>query len=310
MVSSFKVTFLGSGGSWPFPGRSLPAVVVQLDDFVCMFDCGEGTQKQIMKSGISFMKIDSIFISHFHGDHFLGILGLIQSMSFNGREKPLKVYGPPGAISVLTRAFNVGYYSLGFEILINEIPFGGKLQTEFFTIETIKADHPVPAISYKLTETDLIKIDPEKVKKLGIESNKIEKLRELGELNINGRIVKLEEVSAGIRRGRVLVYSGDTRPNKEMINFARGADVLIHETTTDSSLEPKVNEFGHSSSRQAAEIAKEAEVKSFYLYHYSPRIDDPDVLLREARGIFQNSFLSKELLSFDVAKGETIYQNF
>ena len=305
MASSFKVTFLGSGGSWPFPGRSLPSVVVQLDDYICMFDCGEGTQKQIMKSGISFMKIDSIFLSHFHGDHFLGILGLIQSMSFNGREKPLKVYGPPGAISVLSRAFNVGYYSLGFDILINEIPFGGKVETELFTIETIKADHLVPAVSYKLTENDLTKIDPDKVKELGIDSRKIEKLREMGQLDINGRNVTLGEISAGTRKGRVLVYSGDTRPNPEMVNFAREADILIHETTTDSSLEPKVNEFGHSSSRQAAEIALKAGVKSFYLYHYSPRIDDPKVLLKEAKSIFPGSVLSKELLSVEIKKRKT-----
>ncbi|MHB1440216.1 MAG: ribonuclease Z [Cuniculiplasma sp.] len=309
MASSFKITFLGTGGSWPFPGRSLPSIILQMDDYICMFDCGEGTQKQIMKSGISFMKIDSIFLTHFHGDHFLGILGLIQSMSFNGREKPLKVFGPPGAISVLSRAFNVGYFSLGFEIEINEIPFGGSVETGFFRIDTLKADHPVPAVSYKVTENDMVKIDPEKAKLLGIPSEKLEKIRKNGSINLDGRIITLNEISGGIKKGRSMVYSGDTRPNPNMPEFAKGVDVLIHDTTTDSSLEPKVNEFGHSSSRQAAEIARSAEVKSFYLFHYSPRVDNPEILLDEAKKIFSNSILSRELLSVEIKKGETIPEN-
>jgi ribonuclease Z len=304
MASSFKITFLGTGGSWPTPGRAMPAVILQIENYTCLFDCGEGSQKQLMKSGISFMKINSIFISHFHGDHFLGILGLIQSMSFNGREETLDIYGPPGAISVLTRAFNVGYFSLGFNINIHEIPFGGSIKTQLFTLSTIKADHPVPAVSYKIKENDLVTIDPEKAKALGISSKKLEKIRKEGSLLVDGRIVLLKEISAGLRKGRSMVYSGDTRPNPEMINFAKDVDILIHETTTDSSLEPKVNEFGHSSSKQAAEIARDASVGHFYLYHYSPRIEDPNKLLEEAKSIFPNSVLSKELLSVDVQKGK------
>ncbi len=289
------------------PGRAMPSVALQMDDYLCLFDCGEGTQKQIMKSGLSFMKINSIFFSHFHGDHFLGVLGLIQSMSFNGRTEPLKVYGPIGAVSVLSRAFNTGYFSLGFDILIEEIPYGGKVVTPYFEATTIKADHPVPAISYRIQEYDLVKIDPEKAKALGVPSKKIETIRDKGQAEISGKIIKLEEISSGLRKGRSLVYSGDTRPNPEMVKFAKNVDLFIHESTTDSSLEPKVNEFGHTSSRQAAEIARDAEVGKFYLYHYSPRIDNPEILRKEAIEIFPNSFLSKELMVVELQKGKEAF---
>lgn len=306
MASLFKITFLGTGGSWPMPGRAMPSVALQVDDFLCLFDCGEGTQKQLMKSGISFMKINAIFFSHFHGDHFLGVLGLVQSMSFNGRTETLKVYGPPGAISVLSRAFNTGYFTLGFDIVVEEIPFGGSVSTPYFDVKTLRADHPVPAISYRINEHDLIKIDPEKAKQIGIPSRSLELLRKNGFLEFHGKNIKLEDVSSGIRLGRSMVYSGDTRPNPEMVQFAQNATVFIHETTTDSSLEPKVNEFGHTSSRQAAEIALKANVGTMYLYHYSPRIEDPEVLRKEASSIFPHSILSKELLSVEVPKGESV----
>jgi RNAse Z (EC 3.1.26.11) len=128
----------------------------------------------------------------------------------------------------------------------------------------------------------------------------LEQLRKSGSLNYGGKLITIEEVSAGIRKGRIIVYTGDTRPMEEMKLFAKNADILIHETTTDSSFEPKVNEFGHTSSRQAAEISRDAEVKKFYLFHYSPRIDDKNVLLEEARKIFENSELSYEGLEFEV----------
>lgn len=303
MASLFKITFLGTGGSWPMPGRAMPSVALQVDDYLCLFDCGEGTQKQLMKSDLSFMRINAIFFSHFHGDHFLGVLGLVQSMSFNGRKEPLKVFGPPGAIGVLTRAFNTGYFTLGFDIIVEEIPFGGSISTPYFEVKTLKADHPVPAISYRIDEHELVKIDPEKAKQLGVPSSSLERLRTNGSIELNGNIIKLESVSSGIRLGRSMVYSGDTRPNPDMVTFAKNVDILIHETTTDSSLEPKVNEFGHTSSRQAAEIAAKAKVGTMYLYHYSPRIDDPEVLRKESATIFPNSVLSKELLTVDVPKG-------
>ncbi len=300
VASNIKIIFMGTGGSWPSPGRGLPAVVLQIDEITNLLDCGEGTQKQIMKSSVSFMSIDNIFITHFHGDHFLGLLGLVQSMSFNGREKPLNIYGPRGAIRILSNALNVGFYKLGFDVRIGEMDFNSVYDFGKFSVSTLKNDHPVPAISYRFAEKDLIKIDKSKADGLGIPSRRLEELRNSGTIVHNGRTFSISEVSAGIRKGRVIVYTGDTRPMEEMKSFATGADVLIHETTTDSSLEPKVNEFGHSSSRQAAEIARDAHVRKFFLFHYSPRYDNLDPLINEARSIFPESELSRELLEYEV----------
>lgn len=306
MASNIKVTFLGTGGSWPSPGRGMPAVAVQVDEIVNLFDCGEGTQKQIMKSNLSFMKIRNVFITHFHGDHFLGLIGLIQSMSFNGREDPLDIYGPFGAIQILSNALSVGYYTLTFRVRVHELEAGKTYDLEKFDISTLKNDHPVPCISYKLSEKSMLKIDGEKAEKIGIPSRKLEKLRNEGSIVHDGRVVKIEEVLKGRRPGRVIVYTGDTRPMDTMAEFVSGADVFIHDTSTDSSYEPTVNEYGHCSSRQAAEIARDGNVKKFFLFHYSPRIDNPDVLLKEAKEIFPETYLSRELLEVEVRASKEI----
>ncbi len=306
MVSNIKITFLGTGGSWPVPKRGMPSLAVQIDEIINLFDCGEGTQKQIMKSKISFMKINNVFITHFHGDHFLGLLGLIQSMSFNNRTDPLNIYGPPGAVRILSNALNVGYYTLGFDIKIYQLYPGNEYDFDKFLVKTHWNDHPVPALSYSIEEKDLIKIDKEAADRLKIPSKRLEELRQNGTIAFNGRTVALSEVAKGIRKGRKIIYTGDTRPMESMKEFAHDADVLIHDTTTDSSFEPTVNEFGHTSSRQAAEIAKGAGARKLFLFHYSPRVPDIKVMLEEAVKIFENTELSKELLEYEVSKREEI----
>ncbi|MCL4337704.1 MAG: ribonuclease Z [Candidatus Thermoplasmatota archaeon] len=300
MASNIKITFIGTGGSWPSPGRGLPAVAVQIDEIINLFDCGEGSQKQLMKSNLSFMAIDNVFITHFHGDHFLGLLGMVQSMSFNNREKPLHIYGPKGAIRTLSSALNIGYYRPKFEIRVGELEADRTYDLGKFRISTMKNDHTVPAMSYRLEEPDMVRIDKEKAEVLGIPSKKLEELRTKGILALEGKTYTLDQVSAGIRKGRKIVYTGDTRPLDTMVEFARGVDVLIHETSTDSTLEPKVNEFGHTSARQAAEIAKKAGVEKFFLYHYSPRYESIDSLIKEALEIYPQSVASKELMEYDI----------
>lgn len=300
MASNIRITFLGTGGSWPSPGRGLPAISLQIDEISNLLDCGEGTQKQMMKLGVSFMSVDNVFITHFHGDHFLGLLGLVQSMSFNGRSKDLNIYGPKGAVNILSSALNIGYYRLGFKVKVTELEAGTTYDFGKFYLDTLKNDHTVPAISYRFREKDLVRIDRKKAEEAGVPMRLLETLRRDGQVTAKGQTFYLWQVSGGIRPGRRVVYTGDTRPFDGMVGFSQGADVLIHETTTDSSLEPKVNEFGHSSSRQAAEIAKKAGVRRFYLFHYSPRYESPEPMLKEARSIFQNSEASVEGLTVDV----------
>lgn len=301
MASLFKLTFLGTGGSWPSPGRAMPSIALQVDSTVNLIDCGEGTQKQLMKSQLSFMDIDNVFISHFHGDHFLGLLGLVQSMSFNDRQKPLNIFCPEMGSRILSNALSVGYYRLNFDIIVREIEPGQTYDLGEFEFSAMKTDHPVPAYAYRFREKDLVRIDRAKVDELGVPDRIIETIRRNGTAEHGGKTYTLDQISGGIRKGRILVYSGDTRPMPEkMSEFARNADVFIHESTTDSSLEPKVNEFGHTSSRQAAEIALKAKVKRLFLFHYSPRVSDLRLLEKEARSIFNESYLSRELLEYSI----------
>lgn len=300
MVSNFSILFAGTGGSWPTPGRGLPAVILKIGASTNLLDCGEGTQKQLMKSNVSFMSIQNIFISHFHGDHFLGILGMVQSMSFNGRTEDLNIYGPRGAIRILSNALGAGYYRLGFKITVTELMYGEEYSFGDFTVRTLHNDHPVPAMSFRFQEKSMERIDGEKARALNIPLHRLEEIRNKGEITVDGKIFRISDISAGTREGRSVVYTGDTRPMESMKSFAKDADVLIHDTTTDSGLQDKTNEYGHSTSRQAALIAKEAGVKKLFLFHYSPRYGDYSKLVEEAREVFPGSEPSRELLEYDI----------
>ncbi len=302
MASNIKITFLGTGGAVPKPGRGLPSLAIHIDEILNIFDCGEGTQKQLMKSEISFMDISNIFISHFHADHFLGLPGLINTLSFSGRTEDLNIFGPEGAIKFVKKTTELGYGSLNFNINIYELEPGKTYDFKKFYIKTLKANHPVPSLSYSIEEKDIIKIDKNLVDKIKFPVYKLEELRNRGELEINDKKYSINDVSMGIKKGRKIVYSGYTRPTESMIEFSRDADVLIHDTTMDSSMEPTVNQYGHTSAKQAAIIAKKANVKKLFLFHYSQRYTDLNILLNDAKSVFLNSCLSHELLSYDVPK--------
>ena len=268
---------------------------IQLDSEVLLFDCGEGTQRQMMHTNMSFMKIKRIFITHYHGDHFLGLAGLIQTMALNDRKEVLEIYGPERSVDILTRFFSAGYYSTTFPIRIYELSGEEELDFGDYKICTLRVAHPVPTLAYCLKEKDMPRIDREKAEKLGLDSKILEKLRKKGEIVVDERKIRIEEVTGGIRKGRKIVYSGDTRPIKEMEKFAKDADVLIHEATVDSSLEDKANQYGHSSARQAALVAKNAGVRELLLVHISPRYRDASVIEKEAKRIFPNSRVVRDL---------------
>ncbi len=306
MASNVKIVFLGTGGSMPKPGRSLPSVAIHIDNIMNLFDCGEGTQKQLMKSAISFMDISNIFITHFHGDHFLGLPGLLNTLSFMGRKNDLNIFGPEDAINFIKKATELCYGYIKYKVNAYELEPDKTYDFDKFYIKTLKNDHSVPALSYSLEEKDLMKIDKNLVDKIKFPVNKLEELRNNGSLKIDNREYKIEDLSLGIKKGRKIIYTGDTRPMKSMRVFARNADVLIHDTTMDSSMEPMVNEYGHTSAKQAAEIAKAANVKRLFLYHYSSRYNDLDILLNDAKSIFTESYLSKELMEYDVPKTKEV----
>ncbi|MCD6370439.1 MAG: ribonuclease Z [Thermoplasmata archaeon] len=295
MASTVRIIFFGTGGSWPSPDRNVISIGLQVDSEVLLFDCGEGTQRQMMHTNMSFMKIKRIFITHYHGDHFLGLAGLIQTMTLNDRKEPLEIYGPSRTVDILTNYLSLGYYSLTFPIKLYELEGGETLDFGDYTISTLKVAHPVPTLAYAFKEKDIPRIDKKKADKYRLDSKILEKLRKEGEIIHNGKRISIEDVRGGIRIGRKIVYSGDTAPIKEMEDFARDTDILIHEATVESSLEEKANQYGHSSARQAALIAKNARVGELLLVHISPRYKNTSSIEKEAKAIFPRSRVVRDL---------------
>jgi len=297
------VTFLGTGGSWPTARRNVSSIAIKRGGEVLLFDCGEGTQRQIQRTKISYMQITKIFISHFHGDHFLGLPGLIQTMQLNDRDKPLYIYGPKGIRDVVKNVTSLGYFKPDFPIYAIELKDKEEVRFEGYTVKSLLVDHTVPTFAYCLEE-DMRpgRFNKKKALALGVpEGPLFSKLQKGFTVKLeNGREVKPEMVLGPPRPGRKIVYSGDTRPCDRMIEFSKNADLLIHDATFSSELNDIANEYGHSTALQAAEVAKKANVKMLALFHISPRYTNGDELEKEAREVFSNSFLSKDLQEIEI----------
>lgn len=296
------LNFLGTGGSWPTPERNVSAIALRIGREIILFDCGEGTQRQFMMSNFSFMKITKILISHFHGDHFLGIPGLIQSMFLNNRKKELYIYGPKGTTDVMKILLSLGYFSPTFEIFVTDLNDRDVLNFKNYDVKVRAVDHDIPALAYCIEEHEKKgKFNLKKAIELGIPPGPLYRKLQNGEsIEINGKIITPDMVLGKQRKGKKVVYSGDTRPCKSILELAKDCDVLIFDSTLGSELEEKAFRYGHSTAKQAAEIAKKANTKLLFLVHISPRYKDAEVLEKEARKIFENSFVAKDFLEHTV----------
>ena len=291
-----KLVFLGTGGTYPSKLRNVTSIAVQMPGEVLMFDCGEGTQRQLMHSSVSFMKISKVFITHLHADHFLGLPGLIQSMSLNGREDPLLIFGPQGTKANVSSMLRLGYFQCVFEVKTRDLKAGAEQVFEGYKIRTRQASHSVPSLAYSLEEERRPgRFDVKKAARLGIpEGPLFRKLQDGKTVTIAGRKIVPAEVLGPPRPGRRVVYTGDTKPSKVIAALARGADVLIHDCTLDLSHSKLASDFGHSTAAGAARVAKAAGVGILFLVHISPRYDDTSILETEARAIFPESHVAEE----------------
>ncbi|UCH71551.1 MAG: ribonuclease Z [Thermoplasmatales archaeon] len=302
-MTQLKIIFLGTGGSWPTVKRGVSCIALKRGSEIILFDCGEGAQRQLQKSNISYMQISKIFITHFHGDHFLGLPGLIQTMQLNDRQKPLHIYGPKGLEKLVHQLLSLGYFKAKYKIISHEIDEGDVLDFEEYAIRILRVDHGVTTLAYALDEKMRAgKFDKTKALKLKIpEGPLFSKLQ-------NGKTIKLKDgkkitpdmVLGRPRKGRKIVISGDTVPCKEMISFSKDADVLIHEATFDQTLEEVAYEYGHATALQAGEIAKKANVERLFLTHISPRYLDHHILEKEAQQIFENSIVPKDFQEIEI----------
>jgi len=297
-----QIVFLGTSGSWPTPKRNVSAIAIKRGPEVLLFDCGEGTQRQFMLSKLSFMQVRRVFLTHFHGDHFLGLPGMIQSMTMNGREAPLEVYGPQGVERLVSELVSLGYFTPGFSIPTKELRPGSSFDGGDYIVRAFEAVHTVPGLGYVLEEkTRPGRFLREKAESLGIPPGPLySRLQDGHAVTVGGKTFEPSDVLGPPRRGRKIVYTGDSLPHEGLIEIARGADVLIHDATSDAALEEKANRYGHSSSRQAAIVAKEAGVGLLILTHFSPRYEDASSILADAKAIFENSRLAEDFAEVDV----------
>ncbi|MCI4352012.1 MAG: ribonuclease Z [Thermoplasmata archaeon] len=292
-----RLVFLGTAGSWPTKERSASAIALDTEKELVLLDCGEGTQRQFFQSTVSFMRVRRIFITHFHGDHFLGLPGLIQSMCLNNRTEPLDLYGPPDAKEWFERVLAMGYFTLRFPVHLHPLNPGESVDLPGYSVRTAPADHTVPALAYRVEEGPKRgRFDAAKAHGLGIRGRDFARLEAGETVHVEGRAVHPEEVIGPPRGGLSIVYSGDGRPSEEVRKLAQRASALIHESTMAEDHEAEANAWGHSSARQAADVAREAEVGRLFLTHFSSRYKDPEPLAMEARTRFAETVAARDFL--------------
>jgi len=307
---SLQVIFLGTAASVPTTSRALPSVAIKREGELILLDCGEGAQRQMIRAKIGFNRETRILITHMHGDHVLGLPGILQTMSLLGRDKPLEVYGPPGIRAFIEAIIRTVRFALSFEVEVYEIEDEGVFhEEEQYHICATWADHSVPTLAYALIEKPRPgKFHPKRAISLGVPEGPLWSRLQHGD-NIelpNGRKVSPTDVMDPPRPGRKIVYTGDTRPSENIIKFATDSDLLIHEATFADDLMERANEEQHSTVSQAAETAKKAGAKLLVLTHISARYDDAKILLGQAKKIFANTYVAEDLMKIDIPLHEDI----
>jgi ribonuclease Z len=277
--------------------------MVNREGELILFDCGEGTQQQMMRAKTGMMSLSSIFVSHFHADHFLGIPGLIQTMSFMGRKDPLLIYGPDGTREFTELFKALGYFNLKYEVRGIQLKPGDVVEREEYVIHALKTEHSIPSLGYALIENSRPgRFNRERAIELGIPPGPLfAKLQKGNPIEVNGKLVKPEDVMGASRPGRTIVYSGDTRPCEPILEASRGADLLIHDGSFADEMADWAEESKHSTAGEVAVLAKEAEVRKLILTHISSRYtDDAEPLLIDSTKIFENVIIAEDLMEIEV----------
>lgn len=294
-----ELIFLGTSSAVHSQKRNHASIALKAFGEVMLFDCGEATQKQMIRTNVSPMKISKIFISHFHGDHILGLPGLLQSMGLLGRENKLTIYGPEGLNIVRDAIFSLGYCKFEFPIDFIEIGSGTVVETEEYIIKAQLVKHNVPNLAYSIEEIKKPRFLREKAIELGVPVGPdFGRLHNGEEIEIDGKIIKPEQVLGEPRKGIKITYSGDTIPCEEMIEFAKDSTLLIHESTFLKEDYQNAIEHFHSTSADAANIAKQSNSKELILTHISTRYTEKhnDIMLNEAKEIFENTRLAHDFM--------------
>lgn len=291
-----EITFLGTSSAVHSYDRSHPSIALKAFGKVMLFDCGEGTQRQLIYAKVSPMKISEIFISHYHGDHVLGLPGLIQSMGFRGRETKLTLYGPKGIDKIRDAIYSLSFYNIDFPIEFVEIGSETVIETDEYIIKSQEVNHNVPSLAYSVEEKKKPRFLRQNAIDLGVPVGPdFGRLHNGEEVEVDGKIIKPEQVLGPPRKGIKITYSGDTEPCRELIEFAKDSTLLIHESTYLEADKDKAEAHGHSTSVDAAKTAVESNSKELILTHISTRYPDSSEMLKEAKDVFENTRLANDL---------------
>lgn len=303
MSAQIEVTFLGTGASWPTGERGLSAVAVKRGGEVLLFDCGEGTQRQIQKSQVSYQQISVILLSHYHGDHCFGVPGLVKTMALNERDRPLLIVGPKGLGRMVDAWRRMGGWTQQFPIDVQEVAPGDTLERDGYRVEVKAADHSVAGVIYVLQEEDRPgRFDKPRALELGVPEGRMFGRLQRGEAVTldDGRTITPDLVLGPAREGRRLAYSGDTQPCLGLMEAAHGCDLLICEATFTQDLVERAREVRHMTAAEAGAIARKAGARRLAITHISPRYKDATPVLDEAQAVFPDTVLAHDFLVLEV----------
>jgi ribonuclease Z len=303
-----KIVLLGTSSAVPTLTRGLSATAVIREGDVFLFDCGEGTQVQLMRSGVKRSRIHSIFIGHLHGDHLYGIAGLLSTLHLDGREEPLNVFGPEGLRHYLNASFRTSELQFRFSLNVQEFPrgFRGRVVEEpEFYVDALPLEHSIFCLGWRLQEKMKPGVfDVERAQTLGIPRGPLYGKLQHGE-NItlpDGRVITPDMVLGPPRPGKSVVYCLDTQFSSRSIELAADCTALIHETTFGPDAVELARERKHSTMEEAARVAKEAGAEHLIATHFSSRYDGRQIqkIGEEARGVFENITVGRDLLEVEI----------
>ncbi len=297
-----KLVFLGTSAAQPTEKRGLSCICLEKEGEILMFDAGESAQISYMKSGLGWNKKMKLFVTHLHGDHCVGILGLLQTMSMQNRTESLEIFGPKGIDEFLAANIKILNIGLPFSILITIVNEGTIYKNKKFVIHAAKANHSITAFSYLFEEKDKPgRFNVEKAKELGIPEGELwNKLQNGIDVINNEKIIKPEQVLGKKRPGKKIGISGDTMPTKELEEFFNECDYLVFDSTFLDEEKQKAQDTCHSTAKQAAELAKKANVKNLILTHFSARYKDEIGHKTEAEQIHNSVITAKDLLEVEI----------
>lgn len=301
----FDVTILGSSSATPIYNRNPTSQALNINERVYLIDCGEGTQQQMLRFDVKPGKIDHIFISHLHGDHYLGLIGLLSSMHLNGRKKPMKLFGPPDLIKIINVHFEYSWTNLHYEIEFYPTQTDSSeviLDNNDITVETIILNHRIPCTGFLFRQKKpLLKLDAGQLENYQVPRNQFFNLKQGKDfISDQGKLVPNEVLTIKPEDPKRYAYCSDTLANDTYLPQIQNVDLLYHESTFLNDMLLRAHETHHTTALQAGEIAQKAHVKKLLIGHFSARYKTLDDLLNEARSAFGNTDLAIEGKTFTV----------